>query len=292
MRRLGIDYNRNPKQFVEDLRTSTLQTPNVFADFVKIASGYLKTVARPAWVEEQTAGIRVALNNLGQEALSQKNEDLQTAVAMVKEAFGFQAGQTTQALADPRLLELEQKNAEFEQRQRNADQANRLAFLQTVVKDSRQAVYNEIGRRWAEIAPAGLTPQETKRAVDDIFVGVESELQGVKNFVTDLESRRNGPLTQQAYNEAVKYAFDRATPFIPLYQKQALDFWSPRANATTQLRNETEKRAAGQVNAANVVGSTPKPVEVNTKEKFIKDLGADKSLSFRDKLMAGMRGSR
>lgn len=289
MRRIATDYNKDPKKFLLGLKQSAGST-QVFPNLVAAIAEFLPTEAPRVVTSIKTDGIKTALLNLGREALAQANEDRQTAVKMVQEAFGFSSELTAQTpTKDPRLAELEKKNAEFESRQKAQDEQSRNQFLQSVVTEARNTVYKEIERRWAEAAPAGLDVDETKRAIDDIYKGVETDLAGVSNFVYDLESRRNGPLTEQAYRDSVKYAFDRASPFIPTHQKSALDFWSKRALATAQIRETTNQKAAKQVDAAEVGGAAPATTTPSARDN-LKAIRAKGGLDFRDTLMAAMAG--
>jgi len=166
-------------------------------------------------------------------------------------------------------------------RQRAADDQGRTAFLESVVTEARNAVYRHVAAKWQEAAPAGLDAPETKRAIDDVFYGVENDLKGVSNFVYDLAARRNGPQTQQAYRDAVQYAFDRALPFVPIHLKSALDFWTKHVSTTAAAIEATEKKAASQTDAAAVPGGTSAPGPGKTQKEVMAELKA-KGLSFKE----------
>ena len=109
---------------------------------------------------------------------------------MVKQSFGMAEGIAPATPAvDPRVAAIEKENAELHARQRAADEQGRNAFLESVVTGARNAVYRDIVAKWQVAAPAGLSAEETKRAIDDVFYGVENDLKGVSNFVYDLASR-------------------------------------------------------------------------------------------------------
>jgi hypothetical protein len=295
MRRIGFEYNTDPQKFLLGLKLAAdgSGNPQIYANLIERAAVQLKDVAHGTWVSTMTDALKTALYNLGNEAASGSDEDLKTAVSMVQQKFGFISDGTVtpRPAADPRLAELEKQNAEMIARQRAAGEASKGAFLESIITESRNAVYREIHARWLASAPAGLDEVETKRAIDDIFYAVENDLKGVQNFVYDLATRRNGPQTQQAYRDAVKYAFDRALPFIPQHQKSALDFWTKRVLPSVQARDATEKKAAGQVDAAELGGTPPAEPAADTPQARLAAVKG-KNLTFQEKILHAMAGGR